>query len=249
MKGAPFSPTAEQRQRQGPAAVDSSREGPDTWVMTYMDLITLLLTLFILLLSYSGKGNGEYEEVTKAMAEATDGVLKGSQAPAIVEPEPRSPLDTLGESLQRQFTEAGLGAGVDVTFTEGTLDIQLSEKVLFPSGEARFNRRAAAALQPVLAVLEGTDYAISVEGHTDNIPIYTERFPSNWELSVARATSVVRYLIGQGIERQRLKAIGYADTQPIADNASEAGRAKNRRVTLVISPPASATVTKEISRE
>lgn len=229
-------PATAKRFRLEPEVADSSREGADAWVMTYMDLITLLLTLFILLLSYSGKGTGEYEEVTRAMAEASRGILKGSDSPIML-PMPFSPLDTMGEDLRQEFADAGLGPAVEIARRESSLDIQLSERLLFPSGEASFNRRAVAALRPVLEVLKGTDYSITVEGHTDNIPIYTERYPSNWELASARATSVVRYLIDEGIESGRLKAVGYADTRPIATNSSEEGRAKNRRVTLVVSQP------------
>ena len=227
-------PAVAKRFRLEPERIDSSREGADAWVMTYMDLITLLLTLFILLLSYSGKGTGEYEQATRAMAEASRGVLKGSDSPVVL-PAPVSPLDIMGEDLQQQFAEAGLGTGVEIARKEGSLDVQLSEKVLFPSGEAHFNPRAMVALRPLFDVLKGTDFLVAVEGHTDNIPIRTERFPSNWELSSARAISVVRHLIEEGVEASRLKAVGFADTRPLADNTSEEGRAKNRRVTLVIS--------------
>ena len=82
--------------------------------------------------------------------------------------------------------------------------------------------------------LKQNDYSISVEGHTDNIPIHTAQFPSNWELSSFRATNVARYFIQKGVGRKRISAVGYADTRPIADNNSAAGRALNRRVSLVI---------------
>lgn len=237
-------PNVAKRFRFEPEVVDSSREGVDAWVMTYLDLITLLLTLFILLLSYAERGTGKYKEVTPVQIEAVKEEarevikeeFKVSEPPSVIE-DPISPLDIMQDDLQQKFATVGLSSGIEIIHKEGALDIQLSEKVLFSSGEASFNSRAAAVLRPLLDVLKDTDYTITVEGHTDNIPIYTERFPSNWELSSSRATSVVRYLIKEGIDPGRLKAVGYADTQPITDNNSAEGRARNRRVTLVISYP------------
>ena len=225
-------PSSARRFRDDSLMADSSRESTDEWVTTYMDLITLLLTLFIVLLAYADKGTGEYEEVTKTIAEVTQGIFEESAAP--IQLEPVSLLDSMQADLQKQFADSGLSSGITVERSEGAIDIQISEKVLFGSGEAHFNLNAQRALKPVLRVLQETDYKISVAGHTDNIPIYTEYYPSNWELSTSRATSVVRHLIEKGISANRLRAIGYADTIPLAENDTEEGRRKNRRVTIII---------------
>jgi chemotaxis protein MotB len=89
-------------------------------------------------------------------------------------------------------------------------------------------------LESVAQVLKNTDHAIQVEGHTDNIPIVTEKFPSNWELSAVRASSVVRLLIANGLEATRLAAMGYGENRPLESNDSEEGRKQNRRVTVMI---------------
>lgn len=149
-------------------------------------------------------------------------------------------LKDMSRDLQQQLDAAGLGASVDLKLKAEQLDIQLNEKILFSSGEAKLTRDAFMALDPIVNVLRDQGYDITVEGHTDNVPIANERFPSNWELSVARAAYVVRYLISQGIASDRLKAVGYADTRPLASNDSAEGRRTNRRVTLVIHPKGAA---------
>ena len=111
-----------------------------------------------------------------------------------------------------------------------TLDINAS--MLFLPGEASLQAEAVATLKDVAQILATEEMPVEVEGYTDNLPISTLQFPSNWELSSARASSVVRLFITQGIEAERLKAIGHADNAPLAGNDSAEGRARNRRVTV-----------------
>jgi chemotaxis protein MotB len=108
----------------------------------------------------------------------------------------------------------------------------LQEKILFSPGCAELKPEIYPILDKLYEMLK--DLPNPVEGHTDSIPISTEKFPSNWELSTARASSIVRYFIAKGINPERLKASGYADTKPIASNAAPKGRAQNRRVEIVI---------------
>lgn len=236
-------------------AEDSTRDQGEAWLMTYLDLITLLLVLFVLLLAYSDKGSDDYTQVIKAMAEATrDGeqvietlpmhprpgvpievlVEETGVEPPMVEEGGDEVLEGMQQDLLSQFAAAGMDAGVEVMLRKDQLDIQLSEQILFASGEARLRPEASRALSPIAEVFRMQPYDLTVEGHTDNIPIATAQFPSNWELSASRASYVVRFLIAQGIVPERLRAIGYAETRPLADNDSPEGRARNRRVTLII---------------
>lgn len=123
-----------------------------------------------------------------------------------------------------------------VRITEGALGItiDINANVLFAPGEARLDIGAVRALAAVAQILAPTDFPIMVEGHTDNVPIGTPQFPSNWELAGMRASSVVRLFIDSGVDARRLTATGYADQRPIADNATAEGRARNRRVAIVI---------------
>ena len=117
---------------------------------------------------------------------------------------------------------------------DGSISFRISSEILFGSGQAELENTGLDVIDRLVPTLAASPHRIIVEGHTDNLPIQTERFPSNWELSASRASSVVRYLQLAGIEATRLSATGYADTRPIADNGSEHGRASNRRVELVM---------------
>ncbi len=123
---------------------------------------------------------------------------------------------------------------ITVTRTNLGLEIEIKSNILFASGVAVLSLQAISPLKKIAAILSKTPNDINVEGYTDNVPISTPSFPSNWELSAARAASVVRLFTQTGIDPTRLKAIGFAEHQPIADNATELGRSKNRRVTIMV---------------
>lgn len=123
---------------------------------------------------------------------------------------------------------------VKVTRSEQGIEVEMKSSMLFDSGSARLSRDAFKALGDVAKILKGLPNAVLVEGHTDNLPINTETFPSNWELSAARAASVVHLFARRGVDSSRMAAIGYGEFRPIADNDQEEGRKQNRRVALVI---------------
>jgi chemotaxis protein MotB len=126
---------------------------------------------------------------------------------------------------------------VNVTQTPRGVVIDINASALFEPGEAALQRNAARTLGAVAKVLEEGTQAIEVEGHTDDIPIFTPQFPSNWELSAARASSVVRLFIDQGVVAERLRAEGLASYHPIVSNDTAEGRSRNRRVTVTIIAP------------
>ena len=123
---------------------------------------------------------------------------------------------------------------VDVSFSEDRVRVNMKDKMLFGSGSAQLSSTAVKALRDISRVLGTVPNSVMVEGNTDNRPIHTEEFPSNWELSAARAASVVHLLTRFDIDPSRLSAIGYGEHRPVASNDDDEGRAKNRRVTLVI---------------
>lgn len=123
---------------------------------------------------------------------------------------------------------------VEVKKNDLWVEIEIKSRLLFASGDAALQSKAAPVLKKISEVLQTTSNVIYVEGHTDNIPIETIEFPSNWDLSSARAVSVARELVNDGINPARLAAVGYGDNHPIADNKTAEGRFKNRRVTLVL---------------
>lgn len=144
-------------------------------------------------------------------------------------------LPSEGETLAAGLSLGELGSDVEVLISERSVSFRVNSEILFDSSQADLSRSGLAVLRRIVRVLSDTNHVITVEGHTDSVAVRRNvRFPSNWELSSARAGSVVRYLQANGIERHRLKAVGYADTRPIADNHTPDGRAANRRVELLI---------------
>jgi chemotaxis protein MotB len=146
-------------------------------------------------------------------------------------------IQTINElSQQLSSTLADLIDSDDVTIKKGDdwLELEMKSNVLFDSGEARLETQAVPIIGEIAAILQSSANPIHVEGFTDNNPINTPRFPSNWELSAARAASVVHLLERYGLNPSRMTAIGYGEFKPIADNATEEGREKNRRVVLVL---------------
>lgn len=158
-------------------------------------------------------------------------------------PQPAAPLQANGHSaeedkLQQQLTKAidefGLNKAVNIKVTQGYAQLEIQDKVLFKSSEATLTASGEALIKRLVPVLKQAVGLILIEGHTDNLPIKSAQFPSNWELGASRATSVLHYLVSQQLDSRHLRATTYADTMPIADNSTAAGREKNRRVNILI---------------
>jgi chemotaxis protein MotB len=135
------------------------------------------------------------------------------------------------EDMLENYVEKGL---VDVSFSDNRVIVNMKDKMLFPSSSARLSNTAVTVLRDISGILNILPNSIQVEGNTDNVPIHTEEFPSNWELSAARAASVVHVMTRFGIKPKRLSAIGYGEHRPVAANDTPEGRQKNRRVTLIV---------------
>jgi chemotaxis protein MotB len=142
------------------------------------------------------------------------------------------------ESLASSLDQEIKAGRVQLTELQGKLTVRMAEKVLFPSGSAVINADGKRTLQKVAEAFKSVKGRIvRVEGHTDNVPIHTDRFPSNWELSAARAIAVVRFLQERGVDPSVLGAAGYAEYQPIAPNDTSDGRAQNRRIEISLALP------------
>lgn len=221
-------------------ATEPEEEG---WLLTYLDMMTLMLVLLVVMLAFAGKGGG-VEGIKKAagalitthdgLLPATDGLLPES-ALQVPTPLPSKPA---GDPLKGLPLDQ-LGDDIDVVVNESTVSFRISSEILFSSGQADLSLAGLAVLKRLVPVLNSTNHRIAVEGHTDAVPVRSGRYPSNWELSGARAGSVVRYLEANGVTSNRLRAVGYADTRPLGDNATAEGRASNRRVELIMETPGS----------
>ncbi|OZI60581.1 OmpA/MotB family protein [Bordetella genomosp. 11] len=233
---------------------------PDNWLMTYLDLITLLLALFVVMLALTRIGSGpgaKPPEVASgvSLAKLPPGPVEpwAADLPKIPEewsrlPEPPPPEPTVTaptEPLEKpaapvkmptaaELGLADLGKSVDVQVNRQTISFRISNELLFTSGQATISKEGVPLIKKLADVINRSKFPVSVEGHSDNVPILTRQFASNWDLSSSRATSVLRELVHDGVDPQRLRAVGYADTKPLESNDTAAGRAANRRVELIM---------------
>ena len=283
------------RGRRGGGHGGGHEGGDERWLLTYSDMITLLMALFMVLFSISSVNISKYQTLQQSLKAAFSGSIlpggrsimqSGSQSttahtpataeiPSLVPLNPvaaakanpsiasskanqsaslnskqlEAALNSMSAALREQASLAALKQKLDAYAKEHGLshDVQtvidrrglvvrvLTDQLLFASGQATLQPAGFPLLTEVAHLLNvDQSHPITVEGHTDNVPISSSEYPSNWELSTDRATTVVRYLISKGVNRQRLGAVGYADLHPLASNATAAGRARNRRVEIVL---------------
>ncbi|MGH2353503.1 MAG: flagellar motor protein MotB [Chloroflexota bacterium] len=233
---------------------EPEKDKSERWLLTYADMITLLLALFVVLFASS-----QVDE--QKMAEVAAGLQRGFNIPAPAGAEsqglvpsgniagspgvggPAVNLASVGASIGSElvaFAEREhLGSGLSVSVSQDGVVVTMAGSLAFGSGSAQLRPEGRQALELVAATLRTLPVSptIRIDGHTDDVTPNTPEFPSNWELSAARAASVARHLAAAGLDRHHLTAVGVADTQPIADNATPEGRAQNRRVELWILAP------------
>jgi chemotaxis protein MotB len=235
------------------AAHEEEHENSERWLLTYADMITLLLALFMMLYAMSQLDIAKYqkfqEAFTKGMGghpveeakeiapdDATSTVAAQAAGSATVLPSlDQEQLKALKKKLEKALTTAGLQDQVQLELQPRGLVMNVVSGVLFPSGSASLTKGGDALLHNVGKVFTTFGNKMVVEGHTDPRPISSAKFPSNWELSTARATSVLRFLLeDHHLKPTRVSAAGYADTRPRVPNTGEEQMAHNRRVDIVI---------------
>jgi chemotaxis protein MotB len=250
----------------------------ERWMVSYADFITLLFAFFVVMYGISTVNEGKYKvfgaAINKAFgtkSSATEGgsirlteeeiyfkslVDRRNARLAEKQRKQNERMQILAKTLNEAMDKFVKNGQMNVSQTGRGVELEINASALFNQGEADIQPEAKKTLADAAKVLVGNDYAIEVEGHTDNMPISTARFPSNWELSSARASSVVRLFIEQGVAAKRLKAVGSADNHPVLPNDSAEGRARNRRVTITVltpepeaEPASAASTTPETSPE
>ncbi len=222
---------------------NSKNEAPENlerWLLTYSDLITLLLAFFVVMYSMSQVDNKKFGKVSDAL----NTVLRGGESILRYQLEPiknghgllkLGNLRMVQVRIEERFKQLGKQEELQTEITERGLVVHILESALFDRGSAALKPRAMEVLDLIGDQLQGRPNHIRVEGHTDDYPIQTNVYPSNWELSSARATTVVRYYAeNHAIPPDRISALGYGEFRPIAANNSPENRARNRRVDVVI---------------
>jgi len=211
------------------------------WLTTFNDMITLLMVFFVLLFAMGSMDMKRFKTFQNALQSAMGVLNSGKNAPVGViaahddnasEPgKAQNGIEKDGDNLEQlNHTE-----GLEAEYTRKGIQLILNDNLLFNSGSAEITLRGRQLLNKVVNVIAPINRMVRVEGHTDNIPISTDRFPSNWELSAARAVNVIRYIQGSGkIPARNLSAAGYGASKPRAKNDSETDRTRNRRVEIIL---------------
>lgn len=214
----------------------------NAWMDTYADTITLLLTFFILLYSFSSTDNEKLKLIAAALKGQITGIpMKLEDTPDISNEDieqgigEKSPYEVLVDQVQDIIDKNGLTDSVKIREEDAGVVLQLSESILFDLGKADLKPESTQILDIISGLIPSISNEIMVQGHTDNIPISSARYESNWELSTARAVSVVKYFIeSKGLDPTRLSATGYGEYKPLVDNTTPENRAINRRVDILI---------------
>ncbi len=231
-----------------------SPTGPN-WRTTFNDMITLLMVFFVLLFSMSSMSKSQGMEFLNKLQSGL-GIMKPGQKTwvGVVEaPDQELPLENEEElevlmkatemertkeamlgQIEAAFGGPGSPSGIEGTLTEEGIRVRIRGDFLFELGQAEIKENVKIELAKLSDFLATIPNEVVVEGHTDDIPIRSGRYPSNWELSVARAVNVLKFLVQSGVSPHRLCAVGYGELKPVVPNVSSENRAKNRRVEILI---------------
>ncbi len=244
--------------------VHHEEENLERWLISYADFITLLFAFFVVMYSISSVNEGKYRVLSDTLSNIFDNRPKSANAlendknsgkvtdvvkQGVIDEQKakldrviampllareKSKLDTIADSAEekmRGWIDDGL---IKVTRNEHWIEIDIKSSLLYVSGSAELEPAAFPVINKIAGILKHQPNYIQVEGFTDNIPIKSAIFPSNWELSASRAASVVHLFMENGVAPDRMAAIGYGEHRPIADNTTREGRSKNRRVALIV---------------
>lgn len=230
----------------------------ERWLVSYADFITLLFAVFVTLYAMSQTDKKKAEEVLSSMRESFGySTTSAGAKPTVIDSGAMSIVPSIHKmtqapkrgrsrgseqdfratkaSIEAYLMKMGAQSKVSISVTQRGLVVSLKEAGFFDSGSATLKQSSFSLLNDVVTSLASYSNSVRVEGHTDNIPISSASFPSNWELSTARATNVLQYLTKQeDFDPARISAAGYGEYRPVADNGDEEGRGKNRRVDIVL---------------
>ncbi|MFP4529572.1 MAG: flagellar motor protein MotB [Candidatus Kapaibacterium sp.] len=217
----------------------------DRYLITYADLITLLLGLFVILYASAQVDEAKYKEFSAAFSEyfkpgqtleGGSGVLEGSRQglPEPILPPSSKSFEAIASEVESRLKDYIEQGELRVQKIDDGIVLTLSEKLLFQSSKAEIQEGAFAALDTLANILQGVDYQISIDGHTDSDPIRTFRYESNWHLSVARALNVGYYLIQHGLPEVNTNIRGFGAQRPVVGNETPDGKAMNRRVEITL---------------
>ncbi|MES1983256.1 MAG: flagellar motor protein MotD [Pseudomonadota bacterium] len=231
-------------------------ENHDRWLISYADFITLLFAFFVVMYALSSVNENKYKVFSASLTTAfggagaarSDTVTPLSEQDQLLKSlvdrrnariaerqrKQQESVNNMVRNLNEVLTPLITSGQVTVSQSSRGVVLEINASALFNMGEAELRGNSVKTLAEVAAVLKGGEQLIEVEGFTDDVPINTVRFPSNWELSSARASSVVRLFVDRGVMPSRLSAVGSASNHPVSPNDTAEGRARNRRITVTV---------------
>ncbi len=241
---------------------EEEHENHERWLVSYADFITLLFAFFVVMYAISSVNEGKYKVLSNSLTNAfknTTGQPGGQPIATIqgapllpVKPiakpdklpdqkkaeekknEQRQKMKNVADDIKNALQPLIAQGKVKMLETSRGVTIEINDSILFPAGQSKLQPASINAMLAIAEVLAASDFPITIEGHTDNVPIATPQFPSNWELSAMRATTVLRLFNDGGVGAERLTAIGYGETRPVETNTTLEGRARNRRVSILV---------------
>ena len=215
--------------------LESESVNDESWMTSYIDVFVLMTSIFVVLFMMN-KPSHEVQET-----------LAASVTKKIVEPiinlSDQALLDLVqpdfawAQKIKSTIAENSLNSHVSFIENNEFSELEIRSQVLFNSGESTLSRSGEALLEKLVPVLLATEGLIFIEGHTDNQPIQSKLFASNWELASARATEVLQFFFVEGVSKNKLRAVSYGDTKPLVANDSDINRQKNRRVNILLQSP------------
>ncbi len=225
-----------------PKHIDEEEDKRDRYLITYADLITLLLGLFVILYASSQVDGVKYKEFSNAFAKVFskgDGVLEGNAngVPVTILPNPngQESLQSIASKAEKSMKSFVNEGKLEIRVSDKELVLAMPEKLLFESGKADIKQEGLKVLDTLTKILGKLQKQITIDGHTDSDPIRTFQFESNWHLSVQRALNVGYAMMIKGLPETNLSIRGYGAEKPIENNSTVIGKTKNRRVEIVIS--------------
>lgn len=222
-------------------------ENHERWLVSYADFITLLFAFFTSMYAISSVNEGKFRVLSESLAisfnsslhnstgERSNGASFVKQGSRHIASDFRSVFSNRYEKIKDALKDLEKNKKLSFVFDENMLTIRISESVLFLAGSDELIDEAHPVLDEVISILKTMPQNVRIEGHTDNIPINTPRFPSNWDLSSARSIAILKYFIKEhGFDPAKLSALGYGEYRPIDTNDTPSGRLKNRRVDILV---------------
>lgn len=243
---------------------EEEKDNHERWLVSYADFITLLFAFFVVMYAVSSVNEQKFREMAKSIGTAfgmknlpsftiNDGRAVSIAPPVVIRSprkgnqaeirKEREKMKAIGRDLMRILDPFINEGKIRVVQSARGVSVEINASVLFALADARLSSQSEEVLRAVAKVLKDESNDIQVEGFTDNLPMHSAQYPSNWELSSARASSVVRLFVEEGIAEERMVAIGRGANEPIADNATPEGRSRNRRVSLTMLSAIPETVT------